>query len=139
MSSTFDWTIVLDIGVGVGVFILGLGVLIATSALARTLARVNRTLDEVDRQIAEIGQPVGQALVHVNGMADSADKAVARLTVAAKQIEDAASSVSSTAKLAQEAIAPSIVNVGATLSGISAGLRHFFTGRNSGDGSVGDV
>jgi len=42
-----------------------------------------------------------------------------------------ATSVSQTADLAKDAISPAIVNVGATLAGVSAGLRRLVTGKNS--------
>ena len=129
MGTTFDWAIVLDIGVGVGVLLVGIAMMIAMMALAKTLARVNVTLDEVDRQIEAVGKPVGDALASVGGIADSADQTIARLTGVVKSLEDVAGHVASTAQLTKDAVSPAIVNVGATLSGVSAGLRRLINGR----------
>ncbi len=129
-----DWGIVLDVGVGVGVLLIGIGVLWGMGALANTLGRVNKTLDEVDSQLATIGKPVGQTLEHVNGIADTADQTLARLGGVVKSLEDVAEQVSSTAGLARDAISPAIVNVGATIAGVSAGLRRIVTGKNSTNG-----
>jgi uncharacterized protein YoxC len=128
LNTGFDWAIVLDIGVGVGVLLIGIGVLMAMLALAKTLARVDRTLDGVDTQIANLGVPVGEMLAHVGGIADTADSTIARAAGVVKALEDVAGSVSQTAKLTQNALSPSIVNVGATLGGISAGLRRLVRG-----------
>jgi hypothetical protein len=129
LSSGFDWAIVLDIGVGLGVLLIGVGVFVVCSALARLFARLNGTLDEVDRQIAALSAPVVETLGHVGGITDSADTAVARLGAVVNTLESVAGSVGGTAKLASEAVAPALVNVGATLTGISAGLRRLVTGR----------
>jgi len=98
-------------------------------ALAGTLSRVNVTLDEVDRQIAAVGTPVTQMLSHVGGIADTADSTVARLSGVVKSLEDVAGSVASTAKLTQNAVSPALVNVGATLSGVTAGIRRLVNGK----------
>jgi hypothetical protein len=129
LSSGFDWAIVLDIGVGLGVLLIGVGVFVVCSALARLFARLNGTLDEVDRQIAALSAPVVETLGHVGGIADSADTSIARLGAVVNTLETVAGSVGGTAKLASEALAPALVNVGATLTGISAGLRRLVTGR----------
>lgn len=129
-NSAFDWAIVLDVGVGVGVLLVGIAMMIAMRALATTLARVNVTLDEVDKQLGEIGKPVGATLAHVGGIAGTADQTIARLTGVVKSLEDVAGSVAETAQLTKDAVSPAIVNVGATISGVSAGLRRFVTGRN---------
>ena len=130
-----DWTIVLDVGVGVGVLLMGIGIFIAMLALAKTLGRVNGTLDEVDAQIGNLGRPVGETLEHVGGIADTADKTLVRLSGVVKSLEDVAGTVAQTASLTKEALAPSIVNVGATITGVSAGLRRLVSGRNSTDRS----
>nr|MDQ6926189.1 hypothetical protein [Candidatus Eremiobacteraeota bacterium] len=39
--------------------------------------------------------------------------------------------VGNTAKLATEAVTPGLVNLGSTLSGVTAGLRRLVTGRRS--------
>lgn len=128
MTTDFNWAIVLDVGVGLGVLILGIGVFIGMRAVAGTLARLNLTLDEVDRQLVGLGKPVNEALTALGGIADTADQTVARLSGAVKSLEDVAGSVAGTAKLTQNAIAPAIVNAGATISGISAGLRRLVRG-----------
>ena len=131
MATGFNWSIVLDIGVGLGVLLLGIGVFIAMRALAATLSRLNVTLDGVDRQIAELGRPVADTLTHLGGIADTADATIARLSRVVGSVESAAGSVANTAKLAQTAVAPSLVNVGATLTGISTGLRRLVRGTGS--------
>ncbi len=131
MTTGFNWSIVLDIGVGLGVLLLGIGVFIAMRALAATLARVNVTLDGVDRQIADVGKPVAETLSHVGGIADTADTTIARLSRVVDSVESVAGSVANTAKLMQTAVSPSLINVGATLTGISAGLRRLVRGTGS--------
>lgn len=126
-------SLLLDVLVGVGVLLVGIGVLVGMLALAKTLRRLDQTLEEVDRQLAGIGRPLTATLAHVDGIADSAGQAVARLGVAAQSLEAAAGSVSQTATLARDAISPGIVNLGATVAGVTAGLRRLVTGKMSGD------
>ncbi|MDQ6931905.1 MAG: hypothetical protein M3160_01875 [Candidatus Eremiobacteraeota bacterium] len=128
MTTGFNWSIVLDVGVGLGVLLLGIGVFIAMRALAGTLARVNLTLDGVDQQLAGIGKPVADTLTHVGGIAGTADQTIARLSRVVDSVEGVAGSVAKTAALTQTAISPTLINVGATLSGISAGLRRLVRG-----------
>lgn len=130
-----DWASVLDTGVGVGVLLIGAGVFAAMIALARVFLRLQSTLDEVDRQIAGLGKPVGETLEHVEGIAGTADETLARLGGAVASLESVAKSVSGTTTLVREALSPAIVNVGATLSGLSAGLRRLVTGKNARDRS----
>jgi len=129
LTTGFDWGIVLDAGVGVGAFLAGIGILVGMLALARTLRRLNTTLDEVDSQLSNIGVPVAQALGHVNGIADTADATVARLGGVVSSLENVAGSIGSTARLAQNAVSPALINVGATLSGVTAGLRRLVNGK----------
>lgn len=126
MSTSFNWSIVLDVGVGVGVLLIGLGILIAMIALAGTFKRLNQTLDEVDRQMESLGKPVADTLTHVNGIAETADTAVARLSTVTSSLERVAGSLAETTDMVHRAVTPSIVNVGATLTGVSAGLRRIF-------------
>jgi uncharacterized protein YoxC len=126
--TTADW---MDIGIGVGVLLVGIGVLVAGIALARTLGRVNVTLDVVDGQMESLGKPIGETLDHVGGIADTADQTLARLRGVVESFEGVAGSVSDTAGLAKEALGPAIENVGATIAGISAGLRRIVTGRGN--------
>jgi hypothetical protein len=138
LSSGIDGGLIRDVLIGLGVLIAGVGIFIVCSALARLFTRLNGTLDEVDRQIGALSVPVVETLSHVGGIADTADSTVARLGVAVGALETVAGTVSRTAKLASDAVAPSLVNVGATLTGISAGVRRLVTGRaGNGDGSRG--
>jgi hypothetical protein len=137
LSSGFNWAIILDIGVGVGMLLIGIGIFIVCSALAKTFTRLNGTLDEVDRQIGALSVPVVTTLQHVGGIADTADATVARLGAVVGTLEGVAGTVGNTAKLATEAVTPGLVNLGATLSGVTAGLRRLVSGRRSAaDGGV---
>ncbi|MBV8299201.1 MAG: hypothetical protein JO083_06645 [Candidatus Eremiobacteraeota bacterium] len=141
MSSGFDWAIVRDIGVGVGILLFGIGVFIVSSALARLFARLNGTLDEVDRQLAALSTPVVQTLGHVDGIAETAEQTVARLGAVVGTLETVAGGVGNTAKLASDAVQPALVNIGATLTGVTAGVRKLVGGRrrpsSDGGGAVG--
>ena len=132
---------VLDVGVGLGVLLCGIGVLVLCSSAAKVLARLNGTLDEVDQQIAALSTPVVRTLDHVGGIADTADATIARLGAVVGTLESVAASLGKTAELASNALAPALVNTGAALSGISAGLRKLVTGRraNAGDPSGGST
>jgi uncharacterized protein YoxC len=121
----------LDILAGIAVLLIGIGVFIVCSALARLLTRVNRTLDEVDRQIAALSEPVVTTLGHVGGIADTADTTVGRLAAVVGTLEGVAGAVGRTARLASDAVSPALVNVGATLTGVTAGLRRLVTGRRA--------
>jgi ABC-type transporter Mla subunit MlaD len=123
-----DWSAFLDVLVGVGVFLAGLGVFVALLALGGLFRRLNKTLDGIDEQVAALGKPVGETLTHVGGIADTADQTLARLSGVVGSLEQAAGSLAQSAKLGQEALSPAIVNVGATLGGISAGLRRLIRG-----------
>jgi hypothetical protein len=137
LSSGFNWAIILDIGVGIGVLLMGIGIFTMCSALARVFARLNGTLDEVDRQISALSVPVVATLGHVNGIADTADETVARLAAVVGTLEGVAHGVGNTAKLATDAVTPALVNVGSTLSGITAGLRRLVGRRTpSADGGA---
>lgn len=128
MNTGFDWSAFLDVAGGIGAFLAGLGIFLAMLALARTLRRVNTTLDGVDEQLAALGKPVTETLTHVGGIADTADQTVAKLTGIVGALESVAGSAARTAKLAQEALSPAIVNLGATLGGVTAGLRRLVRG-----------
>jgi uncharacterized protein YoxC len=126
-----DWSVFLDVAGGVAALIVGLGFFIGMFALARTLNRVNRTLDRVDEQITALGIPVSETLSHVGGIADTADQTIARLSGVVGSLEQVAGTLSKTAKLSSDALSPAIVNVGATIGGISAGLRRLVRGDKS--------
>jgi uncharacterized protein YoxC len=116
-----DWiTLSVFVAVGVGALLVGVGVLIAGIALARTLGRVNVTLDVVDRQIDGLSGPVGKSLDHIGGIADTADATLGRLGGVVDALEGT--------------LTPAIDNLGAVLVGITAGLRRIVTGRTSSDG-----
>jgi len=132
VTSDFDWPhLVFSAGAGLGVLLIGIGVLVLCSGIAGTLRRLNGTLDEVDRQIAALSAPVAETLSHVGGIADTADATVARLSGVVGSLESVASNVVKTSDLANRAVAPAIVNVGATLTGITAGVRRLIVGRRS--------
>lgn len=134
MTATTDWPhVIFSVGAGLGVFLIGIGALIVCSAVAAMLKRVNSTLDEVDRQIAALGAPVAETLSHVGGIADTADATIARLGAVVGTLETVASGVAKTSNLASDAVAPAIVNVGATLTGITAGLRRLINGKGGSD------
>jgi uncharacterized protein YoxC len=117
------------------VLFIGIGILVVCSAIANVLRRLNGTLDEVDKQIGALGAPVAETLSHVGGIADTADTTVARLGEVVGSLESVAATVVKTSDLAGRAVAPAIVNVGATLTGISAGVRRLLTGRRSSNGN----
>jgi uncharacterized protein YoxC len=131
LSSGIDGALILDILAGIAVLLIGIGIFIVCSALARLLTRVNRTLDEVDRQITALSAPVVETLGHVGGIANTADTTVGRLSAVVSSLEGVAAAVNRTARLASDAIAPALVNVGATLTGVTAGVRRLVTGRRA--------
>ncbi len=132
LTSEIDWPhLVFSVGAGIGVLLIGIGILVLCSAIAGVLRRLNGTLDEVDKQIGALGAPVAETLSHVGGIADTADSTVARLGEVVGSLEVVAAQVVKTSDLAGRAVAPAIVNVGATLTGISAGVRRLLTGRRS--------
>ena len=142
MSSAIDGALIRDILIGLGVLLAGSGIFLACQGLARTLARVNRTLDEVDDQIRALSKPVVTTLDHVGGIADTADTTVARLGAVVGVLEGVAGRVSGIAKLTSEAVSPALVNVGSTLTGVTAGLRRLLSGRRGsppGDGNLSPV
>jgi ABC-type transporter Mla subunit MlaD len=102
---------------------MGIGVFVACTRLGALFTKAGTTLDGVDTQLALIGGPVAQTLSHVGGIADTADTTLAKLVTTVESLETVAANVNKTSTLAQEAIAPSIVNVGATLAGVTAALR----------------
>jgi hypothetical protein len=131
--SEIDWPhLIFSVGAGLGVLLIGIGVLVVCSGIANFLRRLNGTLDEVDRQIAALSAPVAETLSHVGGIADTADATVARLSGVVGSLETVAGTVVKTSDLANRAVAPAIVNIGATLTGITAGIRGLVTPANRG-------
>jgi hypothetical protein len=116
LSSTEWGPLVLDVLGGVGALLVGIGALVAALALAKTLARFRTTLDGVDRQLENIGTPVTNTLAHVDG--------------ATRSLEATAGTLSRTADLTKSAVMPAIINLGATLGGVTAGLRRLVTGKD---------
>jgi uncharacterized protein YoxC len=139
LSSGIDGALIRDVLVGIGVLLAGVGLFVVCSALARVFARVNVTLDEVDRQISALSAPVVETLNHVGGIADTADTTVARLGTVVGALEGVAGGVGKTAKLASDALSPAIVNLGAALTGITTGLRRLVGGRRGSAPSDGGI
>ena len=136
MSSSFDWSIVMYVGVGLGVFLMGFSALIVAIRLASVIYRTNDTVVEVNKQLANLGAPVAETLSHVGGIADTADATIARLGGVVGQLETVAGSMGKTATLAQDALAPSIVNIGSALTGVTAGIRRLTRGKPPANGTI---
>jgi hypothetical protein len=134
--SEIDWPhLIFSVGAGLGVLLMGIGVLVFCSGIANFLRRLNGTLDEVDKQIGTLSAPVAETLAHVGDIAGTADATVARLSGVVGSLETVASNVVKTSDLANRAVAPAIVNVGAALAGVTAGFRRLVSGgpRSNGD------
>ncbi len=135
MTAPTDWPhLFFSVAAGLGVLLIGIGILVVCSAIAGTLKRVNLTLDEVDRQVAALSAPVAETLTHVGGIADTADLTIAKLGGVVGTLEIIAGGVVKTSGLAGEAVSPAIVNLGAALTGLTAGLRSFVNGKGSSGG-----
>lgn len=117
MTSNQWGILVLDVLVGIGTLLAGVGIFVGMLSLVKALGRLQTTLDGVDRQLNNISEPVSKTLAHVEG--------------AAKSLQDSAGALSQTADLTRSAVSPAIVNVGATLGGVTAGLRRLLTGKES--------
>lgn len=126
--------------VGGGLFFLfvclGFGVLMISRRIAGVLQRVDIMIGDVDKQIGTLSEPIVDTLSHVGGIADTADIAVAKLGKIVGTLESVAGSVGKTANLAQNAVAPSLVNFGATLTGITAGVRRIIHGPHTDKGGA---
>lgn len=122
---------ILDIGVGLGCLLAGVGVLVAFSRLGHLFGRLEGTLDEIDRQVATISVPVTDTLSHIEGMAGTADVTIAKVATIVASLESVAAGVAKTSNLAQHAVAPTLINFAATLTGISAGLRKLLGANNT--------
>ncbi len=132
LTGVTDWPhLFFSVAAGLGVLLIGIGILVLCSAIAGTLKRVNTTLDEVDRQVSALGAPVAETLGHVGGIADTADVTIARLGAVVGTLETVAGGVVKTGGLANEAVSPAIVNLGATLTGLTAGIRSFVNGNGA--------
>ena len=133
MSVLVEWSpFFLAVGVGLGVLLVGIGIFVLCLRAAAIVRRLGTTLDEVDHQLSALGGPVAQTLSHIGGITDTADVTLARLIGVVDSLETVAANVSKTSTLAQEALAPPIINIGATLSGATAGLRRLLVGNDDG-------
>jgi hypothetical protein len=63
----------------------------------RLIVRFGKTLDQVDRQIPALSEPIATTLTHIGGIADTADSTIARLGVAVGQLETVAAGATKTA------------------------------------------
>ena len=98
MSYSADWwSVTWSVGIGVGVFLIGLGIFVLCVRTAGLIGRLGKTLDEVDRQIPALSTPIVTTLTHVGGIADTADATIARLGVAVGQLENVAAGATKTA------------------------------------------
>jgi hypothetical protein len=84
LTSSIEWW---SIGIGIMALLFGIAILIVCLSVARLLARIGKTLDEVDRQIPALSAPIATTLTHVGGIADTADSTIARLGLALAQLE----------------------------------------------------
>jgi len=91
------WSVTWSVGIGVGVFLIGLGIFVLCVRTAGLIGRLGKTLDEVDRQIPALSTPIVTTLTHVGGIADTADATIARLGVAVGQLENVAAGATKTA------------------------------------------
>ena len=129
MTGSPDWAVVFEqVGFGLAALLAGIGVFYLCLRAGATLNRLNVTLDHVDRQLAELGKPVGAALDSVAGIAKTADETVERAGRVVSWLERTAGTVDKGVGLIGAALSPAVVNFGATLSGITTGLRRFVRG-----------
>ncbi|MFY9664555.1 MAG: hypothetical protein WAL67_07395 [Candidatus Cybelea sp.] len=119
MSGTEYGTLILDVLGGVGALLIGVGVLIGSLAIARELTQFRATLKQVVDEIDQIREPVINTLEQVDKLVKSA--------------QSTADSVSQTADLTKSAVVPAIVNIGATVGGVTAGLRRLVSGKDRND------
>lgn len=95
--STAIGPLVLSLCVGAGALLIGLGIFVLCLRAGDLLARLHRTLDEIDEQIGAVSTPIVATLTHVGGIADTADTTVARLGGVVAQLETVASGAAKTA------------------------------------------
>jgi uncharacterized protein YoxC len=129
VTGTADWAVVFrEVGIGLGVLVAGIGFLYASIQLGMILRRLGRTLDEIDRQIATMGVPLSKTLDRVSGIAATADETLARASGVVGQLERVAAGVAKGTAFVGTALEPAVVNVGSTLTGITAGVRRLVRG-----------
>ena len=119
---------IFDYGVGGGAFLAGVGLFIATIAFARTLGRLNKTLDVVDGQLVEIGPATTATLHHLSSAAGGAEKALGHLAGAAKSIEGAAGALNQSAELSKNAFVPGVASLGESINLIAERLKRLLGG-----------
>lgn len=105
------------------------GIAFACIRFGLTLRRLEKTLDGVDRQLADAEQPLTKTLVHVSGAAESIEDIVAKLDQVANAASAAAGAVAKTADAAQAAVTPTIANLVSVVAGVSEGAKKFFRSR----------
>lgn len=129
MTGSADWAVVFrEVGIGLGVLLAGIGFLYASIQLGATLRRLGTTLDVVDRQVTQIGEPVTKTLERVSGIAATADDTLTRATRAVSALERISAALAGGVELVGSALRPPVVNVASTLNGITAGLRRLVRG-----------
>jgi len=130
VNGSFDWTILLDTGVGVGVLLIGVGLFIVCLRLAKILSTAAHALDTVDQQLTLLTPPLVETLSHVGGIANTADSTLARLTTVVDAVEGLAGGVAKSASAAQNAVNPAMTNLGVVLTTVSGRLRRFVRGNS---------
>lgn len=129
MTGSPDWAVVFEqVGFGVAALLAGIGILYVCLRTGATLNRLNVTLDRVDRQLEDLREPVGVALESVAGIAKAADETVQKAGKVVSVLERIAGTADKGVSLVGSALSPAVVNLGATLAGITTGLRRFVRG-----------
>ena len=129
MTGSSDWAVVFrEVAIGLGVLLAGIGFLYASIQLGATLKRLVTTLDRLDKQIDTLGVPLGKTLDRVSGIATTADQTLARAGNAVGALERVSSTVSSGVAFVGSALQPAVINLGATVTGVTAGLRRLVRG-----------
>jgi uncharacterized protein YoxC len=101
-----------SIGVGLGALLIGLGLFVLCVRAGALLGRLDKTLDEIDRQIPALSSPIATTLTHIGGIADTADSTIARLGVAVGQLENVAAGATRTAN-----------TIGAVVASVTSTMR----------------
>ncbi len=131
VTGSSDWAVVFrEVGIGLGVLLAGIGFLYASIQLGAMLRRLGTTLDVLDRQVNQLGVPVAKTLDRLSGIAATADDTLARATRAVAGLERVSAALASGVELLGSALRRPVVNVAATLSGVTAGLRRLVRGED---------
>ncbi len=129
-TSFADWSLVLNVGVGLGVFLMGVGIFWLCVRVAKAVTQATATLAALEQQVATLTPAVGETLAHLGGIASTADSTLTRLTSVVEAVEGLAGGVVKTANAAQDAVNPAVTNLGAVLTTLSARLRSFVGARS---------